>query len=1071
MNPTPWLARQAQRYLNPGLALVASIALLLPISYSALAQESRFDGLEYRSIGPFRGGRSAAVTGVPGENNLYYMGATGGGVWETRDGGANWKNISDGYFGGSIGAVAVSEWDPNVIYVGGGEVTVRGNVSHGSGMWKSTDTGKTWESIGLTDSHHIPRVRIHPRIPDLVYAAVMGHLHGPNEQRGVFRSKDGGETWEKVLYIDDEVGAVDLVMDPNNPRILYASSWRIFRTPYTLSSGGEGSALWKSTDGGDTWENLSEKDGMPEGTLGIIGVTVSPANSERVWAIIENENGGVFRSDDGGETWAKTNDDRNLRQRAWYYTRIYADSQDENRVYVLNVGFFTSSDGGTTFERVPTQPPHGDHHDLWIAPEDATRIIVADDGGGQISFDRGNSWSTYFNQPTAQFYRVTTDNHFPYRIYGAQQDNSTLRVLHRSDGNSIGERDWEPSAGGESGHLAPHPVNPDIVYGGSYGGLLERLNHDTSESRMVDVWPDNPMGYGAIDIRYRFQWNFPILISPHDPDVIYAAAQMLFRTNNEGQSWQQISPDLTRNDPSTMGKSGGPITKDDTSVEYYGTIFAIAESHHEAGVIWTGSDDGLIHISRDDGESWTDVTPRGMPEWMMINSIEINPFDPAGAYVAGTRYKSDDFSPYLYKTDDYGQSWELITDGIDAEHFTRVVRADPKREGLLYAGTELGMYVSFNDGEGWEAFQLNLPITPVTDLTIKNDDLIVATQGRSFWILDDLTPLHQLQGNWEDAAVEVYSPRPSYRMGGSASSDPGNAGHNLPNGVIVQYYMAEGFPEPDTDPDAEGDEPAAGEADEQMPALSLEFLTEDGESIRTFSSDAEEDSDKIEGVEAGFNQFVWNMRYPNAEGFDGLIMWAGNLTGPKVVPGTYQLRMRYGDYDETRSFEILPDPRISATQEDMQAQFDFLLSTNQKLTETHQAIKRIREIRDQIDLVVTPLEDRAGYESLKDRAAFIKEELKSIEEALYQTQNESNQDPLNYPIRLNNKLASVNRLVNRGSYRPTNQSVAVRNELVTEIDSELENLTRIVEDELPMFNNLVREQAIPAVWLDGGDSN
>ncbi|MBG10671.1 MAG: glycosyl hydrolase [Gammaproteobacteria bacterium] len=1067
MNLTVRLSRETQRYLNSALALAVGFALLLPFSNSVLAQGSRFDGLEFRSIGPFRGGRSAAVTGVPGENNLYYMGATGGGVWETRDGGANWNNISDGYFGGSIGAVAVSEWDPNVIYVGGGEVTVRGNVSHGSGMWKSTDTGKTWKSIGLTDSHHIPRVRIHPRNPDLVYAAVMGHLHGPNEERGVFRSKDGGENWEKILYIDDEVGVVDLVMDPNNPRILYASSWRISRTPYTLSSGGEGSALWKSTDGGDTWENLSEKEGMPDGTLGIIGVTVSPANSERVWAIVENKNGGVFRSDDGGATWAKTNDDRNLRQRAWYYTRIYADSQDENRVYVLNVGFFTSTDGGTTFERVSTQPPHGDHHDLWIAPEDATRMIVADDGGGQISFDRGNSWSTYFNQPTAQFYRVTTDNHFPYRIYGAQQDNSTLRILHRSDGNSISERDWEPSAGGESGHLAPHPVNPNIVYGGSYGGLLERLNHGTNESRMVDVWPDNPMGYGAIDLRYRFQWNFPILISPHDPDVIYAAAQMLFRTRNEGQSWQQISPDLTRNDPSTMGKSGGPITKDDTSVEYYGTIFAIAESQHEAGVIWTGSDDGLIHISRDDGESWTDVTPKEMPEWMMINSIEISPFNPGGAYLAGTRYKSDDFRPYLYKTADYGKSWELITDGIKKEHFTRVVRADPGHEGILYAGTELGMYVSLDDGENWESFQLNLPITPVTDLTIKNDDLIVATQGRSFWLLDDLTPLHQLKPSWEEDVIQVFKPRPTYRMSGSAIPNPGNAGHNLPNGVIVQYYMDEGLP--DTEINSTGKGADAIGNNNQQATLSLEFLTAGGESIRTFSTDAEEDADKITGTKAGFNRFVWDMRYPDAEGFDGLIMWAGNLTGPKVVPGTYQLRIRHANYNETRTFEILADPRISASQEDMQAQFDFLLVANQKLTETHQAIKRLRKIRNQIDTVVRPLEDRAGYESLKDRATFIKDELKSIEEALYQTQNESNQDPLNYPIRLNNKLASVNRLVNSGSFRPTDQSVAVRDGLISDIDAELAHLARVIEDELPRFNNLVREQAIPAIMLD--DSN
>ncbi len=721
------------------------------------------EGLEYRSIGPYRGGRSAAVTGVPGHPATFYFGGTGGGVWRTEDGGSNWENISDGFFGGSIGAVAVSEWDSNVIYVGGGEKTVRGNVSHGYGMWKTNDRGKTWKHVGLKDSRHIPRIRIHPKNPDLVYAAVMGHLFGPNEERGVFRSKDGGETWEKILFVNNEVGAVDLVMDPNNARIMFASFWRVKRTPYSLESGGEGSGLWKTTDGGDTWKEITGNKGLPKGTTGIIGVTVSPVDSNRVWAIIENENGGVFRSDDGGENWTKINSERKLRQRAWYYSRIYADTKDVNVVYVLNVRFWRSKDGGKTYESIRT--PHGDHHDLWIDPNEPQRMVIGDDGGAQVTFNGGKTWSTYHNQPTAQFYRVTTDNHFPYRIYAAQQDNSAIRILHRSGGFAITEDHWESTAGGESGHLAPNPENPEVVYGGSYGGFLSRVDHETGENRLVDVWPDNPMGHGAEDSKWRFQWNFPIFFSPHDANVLYAAGNALFKSSNEGQSWEAISSDLTRNDPATLGPSGGPITKDNTGVEYYGTIFAAAESPYEKGLLWAGSDDGLLHVSKDGGQNWANVTPPGMPEWMQINSIDVDPHHKGGLYVAGTRYKSDDFHPYLYKTEDYGVTWKKIVNGIPDDHFTRVIRADPNREDLLYAGTESGMYISFDDGNLWQPFQLNLPIVPITDLTIKDNDLIVATQGRSLWILDDITPLHQMDENKVKGA-HLFEPRVSYRMSG-----------------------------------------------------------------------------------------------------------------------------------------------------------------------------------------------------------------------------------------------------------------------------------------------------------------
>ena len=656
-------------------------------STPAAAVDSKlYDGMKWRQVGPFRGGRSAAVTGVPGSPTLFYMGATGGGVWRTKDGGNTWENISDGFFGGSVGSIAVSEWDNNVIYVGGGEVTVRGNVSSGYGMWKSEDAGTTWQKIGLENSRHIPRIRIHPKNPDLVYAAVMGDLYKSSTERGVYRSKDGGKTWEKVLYANADAGAVELTFDPNNPRILYASTWRIRRTPYSLESGGEGSGLWKSTDGGDTWTNISKNEGLPGGLWGISGVTVSPANSNRVWAIIENAKGGVYRSDDAGKTWTLINKERKLRQRAWYYTKIYADTQDEDIVYVMNVRYHKSTDGGKTYTTY--NAPHGDHHDLWIAPEDNQRMVIGDDGGAQVSYDAGENWSTYENQPTAQFYRVTTDNSFPYRIYGAQQDNSTVRISHRSGGRFIGEDDWEPTAGGESAHIAPKPDNSEIVYGGSYDGFLTRVDHSKEQIRAVNVWPDNPMGHGAEDMKYRFQWNFPIFFSPHNPDKLYTASNHLHVSTNEGQTWEVISPDLTRNDPSKLGSSGGPITKDNTSVEYYCTIFAAVESYHEEGVIWAGSDDGLLHITRDNGDSWQNVTPAGMPEWMMINSVEIDPFNEGGLYIAGTRYKSGDYAPYLYKTEDYGSTWKKITSGIPSEHFTRVLRADPNLKGLLYAGTE-----------------------------------------------------------------------------------------------------------------------------------------------------------------------------------------------------------------------------------------------------------------------------------------------------------------------------------------------------------------------------------------------
>lgn len=1028
---------------------------------AAEAPPSRFEALEYRSIGPHRGGRSAAVAGIPGEAATYYMGAAGGGVWRTEDAGQTWANLSDGYFGGSIGSVAVSAWDPNVIYVGGGEVTVRGNVSHGSGMWKSTDRGETWQAIGLSDSHHITRIVIHPRDPDLVYAAVMGHLYGPSEERGVYRSRDGGTTWERVLFANADAGAVEMCMDPSNPRILFASTWRIRRDPWSLSSGGEGSSIWKSTDGGDTWKEIIGNEGMPKGTIGISAVSVSAADPRRVYAIIEADEGGVFRSDDGGETWSRINSERKLRQRAWYYSRIFADPQDADMVYVVNVQFWRSKDGGKSFDSIDT--PHGDHHDLWLDPSDSRRMIVADDGGAQVSLNRGASFSTYMNQPTAQFYRVTVDDHFPYRIYGAQQDNSTVRIAHRTTGGSIGERDWESTAGGESGWIAPDPRDNDIVFGGSYGGFLTRLNHRTGESRAVNVWPENPMGHGAEGMNPRFQWNFPILFSRHEEGVLYAAGNKLYRSTDEGQSWTAISPDLTRNDPATLGPSGGPITKDNTGVEYFATIFCVAESTTEAGVIWAGSDDGRLHITRDGGGTWTEVTPAGLPDWMQFNAIDADPFRAGGAYVAGTRYKSDDFAPYLFKTEDYGATWTKIVDGIDHDAFTRVVRADPQRPGLLYAGTETGMWISFNDGGAWEPFQLNLPIVPITDLVIKNDDLVVATQGRSFWVLDDLTMLHQWEEQVEAADAWLFQPRPSYRLRGGRREGSLTNGTNPHNGVVMHYRLAEEL----------------GER-----ALQLEILDAQGAVIRTLiakadtegkqgedGSDKGADKDRRPGEPepvleraAGTHRYVWNLRYPDASSFDGIILWAGGTAGPRAVPGSYQARFTLdGEVVGEVEFDLLADPRAESDQAGLQAQFDFLIDIRDKLTETHDAISRIRAVRSQVQAVYARARGHASEEAMRAMGDAMLDEMKLIEEALYQTKNRSNQDPLNFPIRLNNKLSALGSTAAMGDYRPTAQARQVYAELVGLIDAELAKLQDIEQSSIPAFNDFVAQLAIPAI--------
>jgi photosystem II stability/assembly factor-like uncharacterized protein len=1036
---------------------------------------SQLKALQWREVGPYRGGRADAVEGIASQPNVYYFGSCGGGVWKSIDGGTSWQSVSDGFFGGSIGAVAVAPSDPNIVYAGTGEVTVRGNVSGGDGVWKSTDAGKSWTHVGLEDSRQIGRIRVHPTNPDLVYVAALGHTFGPNETRGVYRSTNGGKTWDRILFVNRDAGSPDLVLDPTNPRILYATTWRMRRMPWGFESGGDGSAIWKSTDGGDNWKEISRNKGMPKGTLGISGITVSPSNPNNVYAIVEANDGGVFRSKDGGDTWEKTNESRDLRQRAWYYSRIYADPKDEDSVYVVNVRFHKSKDGGKTFSAIQT--PHGDNHDLWIAPNDPRRMIEANDGGATVTTDGGASWTTLENQPTAQFYRVSTDTDFPYHILGPQQDNTAVRIRHRSNGSGIGARHWEPTAGGESGYIVADPTNPDVVYGGSYGGLIEMVNHRTNESRNVNPWPDNPMGWGAAEIKHRFQWNFPIFFSPHDPKKIYAASQYLLQSTDGGSSWKTISPDLTRNDKTKQQSSGGPITKDNTSVEYYATVFYAAESPLEKGVLWAGSDDGLINVSRDGGATWSNVTPPKtiMPEWIMINEIDASPFEKGGAYVAATMYKSDDQHPYLYKTNDYGKTWTKIVDGIPSDRFTRVVRSDPKKRGLLFAGTEWGIYVSFDDGAHWQSLQLKLPIVSITDLQVRDDSLIAATQGRGFWMLDDIEPLRQI-ADLAGKPVHLFKPPPTWRMeGGGGRRAPRFEGTNPPNGAIVDYLLRDQKPGTKVslaflDPAGKVMREYKGEVQKEAPkprevkatdtGVKSEGAAEEKPASDTADDKKKDDDDKLTDVVNGHNRFNWDLRYAPAKKFEGLIMWSGRGDGPSALPGTYTARLTVGDQVVSVPFEVKQEPRTTASAADLKSQFDFVLGVRDKLTEIHENITRIRDVRKSLADVKKRVGDN---KTVVDAAKELDKKMTAVEEALYQTKNKSSQDPLNYPIRLNDKLAGVGDAAASGYFPPAAQQIAVRDELVKQIDEQLAKLKVIFDSDLPAFNKLVRDANVPAV--------
>ncbi|MDP3774037.1 MAG: glycosyl hydrolase [Gemmatimonadales bacterium] len=1002
---------------------------------------SLFRALTWRSIGPFRGGRVTAATGVVGQPYVYYMGATGGGVWKTTDGGMTWLPVSDAFFGaGSIGAIEVAASDPNVVFVGTGESPIRGNVSPGDGMYKSTDAGRTWSHAGLRNAGQIGAIRVHPANPDLVYVAVLGHAFGPNSERGVFRSRDGGTTWEKILFRSDSAGAIDLAMDPANPRILYTAFWQAVRRPWTMESGGPGSGLFKSTDGGDTWTEITRNPGLPRGVIGKIGVTVSHVNHDRVWAIVEADSGGVFRSEDGGATWTRLNEDRRLRQRAWYYSHIHADPQDNETVYVLNTGFYRSVDGGRTYTTIAT--PHGDNHALWIDPHDNRRMINGNDGGANVTYNGGVTWTGQDNQPTAQFYHVTATNDFPYQVCGAQQDNSTLCTATRTTGNGIGRANWYTVGGCESGYIAVRPDDTNISYAGCYGGYLERHDRRTGQERNIMVWPDNPMGWGAADLRYRFQWTFPIVLAPNDPNTMYVGGNLVFRTTNEGQSWTAISPDLTRNDPTKGQPSGGPITKDNTSVEYYGTVFTIAPSPRDAGVIWAGSDDGRVHVTRDAGTSWQEVTPPDLPAWAMISLIEASPHDPGTAYVAATRYKLDDFTPYIFRTSDYGRTWRRITGGIPASHFIRVVREDPARRGLLYAGGEFGVYVSFDYGTGWQSLRRNLPVVPIHDLVVTHNDLVAATHGRSFWVLDDLTPLHQLADSVARADAFLFGPRDVYRIEGGRG-DTLRAGRNPPSGAVIHYSLR-------TRPDS---------------AVQLEILDSDGTVIKTWSSRSRDSTARIDSM-PGTNRFVWNMRYPDASTFPNLIMWGGGVQGPMAPPGRYQVRLTIGGWTETRPFNLLKDPRGSATQPDLVAQFTLLIRIRDRLSAANDAVTSIRDLKEQLDGVSQrsgALSDSAAMRSIRARADSLRRRLSTVEEAIYQVRNRSSQDPLNYPIRLNNKLAALGSVVASGDARPTDQSYAVFEDLSAQLQAQLDRLRAIVETDVPAFNALVRERDVPAL--------
>ncbi|MEQ1690361.1 MAG: glycosyl hydrolase [Gemmatimonas sp.] len=1052
-------ARPTARVPLPRAAAVTVAPLSAPFDSSA------FSSIRWREIGPYRGGRSVAVAGSVARPREYWMGTTGGGVMKTVDGGLTWLPMTDRYFGGTIGAVAVAASNPDIVYVGGGEFPIRGNVSHGDGLWKTTDGGRTWSNIGLNDTRHVSKVRVHPTNPDIVFVAALGHVWGPNAERGVFRSKDGGKNWQKVLFKDDSTGAADLVMDPSNPNVLYAGLWQAHRKPWMLVSGGKGSGMYKSIDGGDTWTEITRHAGLPAGQWGNIGISVSGANPRRVFAIIEADEGGVFRSDDAGATWARVNDERKLRQRAWYYTKIYADPKNADVVYASNVSFQVSKDAGKTWSNL--NPPHGDSHDLWIASDNSDRMIEGDDGGASVSTDAGRTWTAQ-DFATAQFYHVSTTNHFPYKICGAQQDNSTLCGPSRAAGGITIDM-WMDAGGGESGFITALPTDPDIVFAGSYGGYLTRKDMRTGLTRDINPWPLNPMGHSAIDAKYRMQWTFPIVVSPHDPKTLYVGSSVVFKTTDQGDSYTAVSPDLTRNDPRTLGPSGGSITLDQTSVEYYGTVFALAESPVTRGVLWAGTDDGLVQLSRDAGKTWTNVTPPLLREreWARISIIEASRFNTGTAYVAANRFQMDDQQPYLFKTTDFGRTWTRIdgsgqANGIPANEFTRVIREDDVRKGLLFAGTERGVYVSLDDGGTWVSLRRNMPIVPVHDLAIKEGDLIAATHGRSFFVIDDLSALRQLSTTALASNAHLFTPRTTYRInwgGGFGGGGDSPVGANPPAGAIVYYWL-------------------------KQPAkkVTVEFRDSTGRTVRTFSSDTAGATaagppqggrravaaDANPTNRAGMNTFSWNLRESDASRFDGMIFWAGSTTGPVILPGTYTVRLIVdGASAQESKFVVRKDPRSDATPADLVAQYKLAMQIRDRTTDANDAVRTVRFVRDQ-----TIKRSKAVGADSAQYAALIKSldtRISEIEAKIYQVKNRSGQDPLNYPIRVNNQIAALAGVVGSAEARPTKQSVQVFDLLTKELEVYLVDLRAAWKELLPAIDAILKKHGHPAIEVKPGD--
>ena len=1034
-----------------------------PDAPSPKTLSERMEGLEFRCIGPYRGGRSTAVTGVRGQPLIFYFGGTGGGVWKTVDGGSNWEPMSDKDFKtGSVGSIAVSESDPNVIFVGMGESPIRGNVSHGDGVWKSTDSGHTWKNMGLKDTSQISRVIVHPHDPDLVYVAALGHVWGNNPDRGIYRSADGGKSWKKVLFADDKTGASDLTMDPNNPRVLYAAFWQAQRKPWNLENGGPGSSLYRSMDGGDTWKKLTE-GGLPEGIWGRVGVAASPARAGRVFAMIQaaKDKGGLYRSDDWGEKWTHVSADHSIRERAWYYSWIFPDTKNADILYLPNVEFHKSSDGGKTFHAMSV--PHGDNHDLWIDPDDPNRMILGNDGGATITFNGGRTWSTQDNQPTAQFYRVITDDRFPYWVYGAQQDNSTVGTPSGVPGfGGIGANEWYDVGGGESGWIAPDLRNPEVFYAGGYGGTITRFDRKTRQYRLIDPWPQLADGHATKDLKYRYQWNAPIIVSRHDPKALYFASQKLMRSTDEGQTWSEASPDLTRNDPDKQMASGGPIDHDVTGVEVYDTIFALTESPIEPGVLWAGTDDGLVHVTRDDTKTWQNVTPKGMPEWIRINSIDVSAKDKGTAYVAATMYQFDDFRPYLFKTSDYGKSWKKIDNGIPTGAFTRVVREDPERDGLLYCGTETGLYVSFDDGATWQPFQRNLPVVPITDLTVKNGDLVVATQGRSFWILDDLDPIRQWSDKIAAESAYLFPPRPSVRIQIEVPDEeeerPQPVGKNMPNGVLIDYWLREKPPE--------------------KSKITLEILS--GESvIRKFDNAKKDETKPEEGEDSapeaqkekklepkeGLNRFVWDMRVLKPTLVPKAVFNEGDKRPPKVAPGTYRARLTVDGQTFVQPFEVKANPTVGTSAADLKAQFDLLEKIRDGLSETHATVLKVRDIKAQVKQIDEHAKKTNKGDVIGPKAKALTEKLTSIEEKLINPEIKANEDDLNFVPKLDHEFTNLAGEVGSADARPTASQQAYYLVLKKQLDAVAADFKDACDHDLADFNAAVQGQKIAPVTV------